>query len=186
MTLWPTNYLNWVTTFRTADASAADWQLAVELIELSCVAINRALVVHEDDASQSVAVHRKSASGSVNRPCGWHALSIEVGRSVGEPLCWWCHSAQWHRYWGCVPATWCDQSFSDIAYGTDRASLCGACKVSKLRNRTGVLSVSQLGRQLSLFWGRSWDAMVAPQTFQTWVRSAGYEKTGQTVPEPLI
>jgi len=38
--------------------------------------------------------------------------------------------------------------------GTDRASLCGACKVSKLCNHRGVLSVPQLDRQLPLFRGR--------------------------------
>ena len=31
MTSWPTNYFNWVTTFRNADAPSADRQLAVEL-----------------------------------------------------------------------------------------------------------------------------------------------------------
>ena len=31
MTSWPTHYFNWVTTFRTADVSSADRQLAVEL-----------------------------------------------------------------------------------------------------------------------------------------------------------
>jgi len=31
MTSWPTNYFNWVTTFRTADAPSADRQLADEL-----------------------------------------------------------------------------------------------------------------------------------------------------------
>jgi len=31
MTSWPTNYFNWVKTFRTTDAPSADRQLAVEL-----------------------------------------------------------------------------------------------------------------------------------------------------------
>ena len=41
MTSWPTNYFNWGTTFRTADAPSANGQLAVELssVELSCVAL---------------------------------------------------------------------------------------------------------------------------------------------------
>jgi len=72
------------------------------------------------------------------------------GLYIGESLCRWCHSAQWQRYWRCVLATWCEQSFSDIAWGTDQASLCGAVKVSKLRNHKGVLSVPQL----PLFRGR--------------------------------
>jgi len=46
MTSWPTNYFNWATTFRTADAPSADRQLAVELSWVELCRYKRGFKLH--------------------------------------------------------------------------------------------------------------------------------------------